>query len=104
MSTISPSDSDAGGGKAEAPLLKTLDISFTERAGVKAFDNVSLEDYYKPIDDYEGRHRWDPEFVWEAKEEKRVVRKVYSVLFQCAQSWLTLSDRPSHLHMGVGFS
>ena len=80
MSTISPSDSDAGGGKVEAPLLKTLDISFTERAGVKAFDNVSLEDYYKPIDDYEGRHRWDPEFVWEAKEEKRVVRKVDHIL------------------------
>ena len=70
---ISPAISDAG--KAESPLLKTF-----ENSRAKAFDNVSLEEYYKPIDSYEGRHRWDPEFVWEAKEERRVVRKVYFVL------------------------
>ena len=32
--------------------------------------------FYKPIDSYEGLHRWDPEFEWEPKEEKRLVRKV----------------------------
>lgn len=32
--------------------------------------------YYKPIDSYEGLHRWDPEFEWEPEEERKVVRKV----------------------------
>jgi len=34
------------------------------------------EDFYKPIDTYEGRHRYDPKFEWTAKEEKRVVRRI----------------------------
>lgn len=40
------------------------------------FDKSSLEEYYAPIDSYEGRHRYDPKFEWDPKEEKRVVRKV----------------------------
>ena len=32
--------------------------------------------YYKPIDTYEGRHRWDPEAEWTEGEEKRIIRKV----------------------------
>lgn len=28
------------------------------------FDTESLDSYYKPIDTYEGRHRWDPNFEW----------------------------------------
>lgn len=48
--------------------------------------------YYKPIDSYEGLHRWDPKFVWEPAEETRVVRKVcpkpvmvYTCTDPCAQ-------------------
>lgn len=40
------------------------------------FDNDSLESFYKPIDEYEGRHRYDPQFEWTAEEEKRIVRIV----------------------------
>ena len=40
------------------------------------FETSGLEPYYKPIDKYEGRHRYDPDFEWEPVEEKRVVRKV----------------------------
>lgn len=40
------------------------------------FDNDSLEELYVPIEAYEGRHRYDPKFEWDPKEEKRVVRKV----------------------------
>jgi hypothetical protein len=38
--------------------------------------NDSLNQYYAPIESYEGRHRYDPKFEWDPKEEKRVVRKV----------------------------
>ncbi|KAI5300822.1 hypothetical protein KEM55_004691 [Ascosphaera atra] len=31
--------------------------------------------HLKPAPDYEGFHRWDPEFEWNKDEEKRVVRK-----------------------------
>ncbi|KAF2639118.1 MFS general substrate transporter [Massarina eburnea CBS 473.64] len=31
---------------------------------------------YEPIDSYEGKHRYDPNFDWEPEEERRVVRKI----------------------------
>lgn len=46
----------------------------------RTFDGDSTDSFYKPIDSYEGRHRWDPEFQWEEKEERRLVRKVSLVL------------------------
>ena len=41
------------------------------------FETISDSSYYTPIDKYEGRHRYDPNFQWEPKEEKRLVRKVF---------------------------
>lgn len=32
--------------------------------------------FYRPIDSYEGLHRWDPNFQWTEQEEKRIVRMV----------------------------
>lgn len=34
------------------------------------------DEFYKPIPQYEGVHRYDPDFEWEPQEEKKVVRKV----------------------------
>lgn len=42
------------------------------------WDTTSIHSHVKPIDTYEGLHRWDPEFQWDKKEEQRVVRKVRS--------------------------
>lgn len=44
------------------------------------FDTTEDPRYYKPIPDYEGIHRWDPDFEWTEDEEKKVVRKVCSRL------------------------
>lgn len=33
-------------------------------------------DSYKPIDKYEGAHRYDPHFHWTEGEEKKLVRRV----------------------------
>lgn len=41
-----------------------------------AFDTTEDPRYYKPIPEYEGIHRWDPDFEWTEEEEKAVVRKV----------------------------
>lgn len=43
-----------------------------------AFDATEDPRYYKPIPEYEGYHRWDPEFEWTEEEEKAVVKKVCS--------------------------
>ncbi|CBF83667.1 hypothetical protein AN2959.2 [Aspergillus nidulans FGSC A4] len=41
-----------------------------------AFDQSEDPRFYKPIPEYEGIHRWDPDFDWSEEEEKRLVRKV----------------------------
>ncbi|KAL2854900.1 major facilitator superfamily domain-containing protein [Aspergillus pseudoustus] len=41
-----------------------------------AFDTTEDPRYYKPIPEYEGIHRWDPDFVWAPEEEKRLIRKI----------------------------
>lgn len=42
-----------------------------------AFSSAGLKArLYKPIERYEGRHRYDPEFEWEPKEERVLVRKI----------------------------
>lgn len=40
------------------------------------FETFGDDSYYTPIDNYEGKHRYDPTFEWEPQEEKKLVRKV----------------------------
>lgn len=61
------------------PETVLVDESLYRRTAGKTFeDSDSLETFYKPIESYEGRHRYDPDFRWEPEEEKAVVRKVGS--------------------------
>jgi hypothetical protein len=41
-----------------------------------AFDTTEDPRFYKPIPEYEGAHRWDPDFEWTEEEEKAVVKRV----------------------------
>lgn len=50
--------------------------AFKREGGKSTFDHDSAEEFYAPIAEYEGAHRYDPKFEWETKEEKRVVRRV----------------------------
>ena len=61
-----------------AEQATVTDNSFLKRANDKATfaTDESNEEYYKPIDTYEGRHRYDPKFEWTEKEERRIVRKI----------------------------
>jgi hypothetical protein len=74
--TLSKSESPAESfTKKEANALEA-DLALKPRAE-KAFDSSSLDDeYYRPIDSYEGLHRYDPGFKWEPEEEKKVIWKV----------------------------
>lgn len=60
--------------KGETVVTETGLFSRSTRNGT--FENDSLNSFYEPIQEYEGRHRYDPDFEWDPKEEKRVVRKI----------------------------
>ncbi|KAI7687651.1 MFS general substrate transporter, partial [Hortaea werneckii] len=62
--------------KACATSPATKDPLLSSEVCRAAFDDGSLAAFYKPIDTYEGRHRYDPNFEWEPAEEKRLVRKI----------------------------
>ena len=47
---------------------------------VATFETFGNESFYTPIENYEGNHRYDPNFEWEPKEEKKLVRKVRTII------------------------
>jgi hypothetical protein len=57
-------------------------------SGTKGKDGTTFvsgglgKDHYRPVESYEGIHRYDPDFVWEKKEEKRLVRKVHGNILE----------------------
>ena len=63
-----------------APVTTVVDDGLSSGSSSLAEDKTFLrvlgEDTYTPIDKYEGRHRWDPQFQWDPTEEKRLVRKI----------------------------
>lgn len=66
--------------KVPFPEAVQVDPILAARRRPGTFENDSLESFYKPVDSYEGAHRYDPNFEWEPQEERRVVRKVYTVV------------------------
>jgi hypothetical protein len=48
----------------------------TGKRGITWASSGLKSDHYRPVDTYEGLHRYDPDFEWEPEEEKKVIRKV----------------------------
>ena len=71
-------------GELDKDVKISPSIPFTETVVLNpqkeraTFASENLHDFSKPIDTYEGRHRWDPNFEWDEKEENKLVRKVSS--------------------------
>lgn len=63
---------------AKSDLESSTSASETElRHTGNTFSGSGLKSrFYKPIEKYEGHHRYDPDFEWEPEEERKVVRKV----------------------------
>lgn len=40
------------------------------------FERFGNDEFYTPIENYEGKHRYDPTFEWEPQEERKLVRKL----------------------------
>lgn len=71
--------SDASLPQEKGPLEITNEVTAQSKGLHKratTFAPAADVRFYKPIDTYEGIHRWDPDFEWDEKEEKRLVRKV----------------------------
>jgi hypothetical protein len=56
------------------------DVSSKQYVTSTVFASGVSADFYEPIPEYEGRHRYDPSAEWTDKEEKRLVRKVCDIV------------------------
>ncbi|OAK93643.1 MFS general substrate transporter [Phaeosphaeriaceae sp. SRC1lsM3a] len=78
-------------GGIEAPIVgKEIDVAGStsgsevgvtkgtkgNREGVTFATHGLRQDAYRPVDSYEGLHRYDPDFEWEPEEERKVIRKI----------------------------
>lgn len=71
----------AGKLETDAPSIASLSQTSLGHAGVgkrgTTWAASGLKNSnYRPVDTYEGLHRYDPDFEWELEEEKKVIRKV----------------------------
>ncbi|KAJ5528374.1 hypothetical protein N7513_012533 [Penicillium frequentans] len=71
-----------------------------ESQQAQGYDNGTFQvkeghEYYRPIDSYEGMHRWDPGFEWTEEEEKNIVRKIDArvLTFACVTFFALQLDR-----------
>ncbi|GAB5589362.1 hypothetical protein Unana1_04262 [Umbelopsis nana] len=54
-------------------------------------DDDRLAEHYKPREDYEGYHRFDPKAVWTAEEEKVLLRKIdWRIMIWCCIMFVAL--------------
>ncbi|KAJ5624293.1 hypothetical protein N7510_000602 [Penicillium lagena] len=79
--TVPDNEETKAAAAVSAKSGSSTSLSVTGRRGQykdidSTFDTTEDPRYYKPIPDYEGIHRWDPEFEWTEEEEKKVVRKI----------------------------
>jgi hypothetical protein len=51
------------------------------------YEAAEAEEFYKPVEGYEGTHRFDPHATWTREEEKKLVRKVCIIVFRGNLYW-----------------
>lgn len=54
----------------------SIDTSNTPKIEPNVFQAAEVSDIYKPIEGFEGAHRFDPNASWTSEEEKALVRRV----------------------------
>ncbi|OQE37994.1 hypothetical protein PENCOP_c009G02691 [Penicillium coprophilum] len=83
---ISASSTDGSDEEWQKSATHKLEGTFEAREG---------HHFYRPIDSYEGLHRWDPNFEWTEQEEKIIVRKIDARVctFACVTFFALQLDR-----------
>ncbi|KAI4159597.1 MAG: hypothetical protein LQ342_006435 [Letrouitia transgressa] len=64
------------GGRDRIFIPTREETSKREPEDESVFSNVKARDIYKPIEKYEGRHRFDVNATWSDNEEKKLVRRL----------------------------
>jgi hypothetical protein len=84
---------DAGYGKTASATSSDTQLDTVEEHGRHVWNTDEAKDIYKPIEGYEGAHRFDPNLTWDPEEEKKLVRQVstVSVLSFTGQAMSTLT-------------
>lgn len=59
-------------------LARTDSDDVTAQSRYQTFEAFGDVPHYRPVEQYEGIHRYDPKFEWKPKEERKLVRKVRS--------------------------
>jgi hypothetical protein len=67
---------DEFAGSATTSELDVHTSSYGYREGVTFVSQGLRKDNYRPVDSYEGLHRYDLDFEWAPEEERKVVRRV----------------------------
>ena len=62
--------------EASSESAEFSDDSKGDTANTRINEETRLEQYYVPIDTYEGKHRYDPKAQWSPQEERKLVRKL----------------------------
>lgn len=63
-------------GSATTSELEVHTSGYGYREGATFVSQGLRKDNYRPVDGYEGLHRYDPDFEWAPEEERKVVRRV----------------------------
>ncbi|KAJ5703162.1 hypothetical protein N7488_010710 [Penicillium malachiteum] len=85
----------------DSPGASDLDESDREwqqqysHSGEGTFEVKDGHQFYRPIDSYEGIHRWDPNFEWTKEEEQKIVKKIDTrvLTFACVTFFALQLDR-----------
>ena len=75
-SSASSLEKDAFKGHETQDHTRARTHSIDPSKHVATFETLANPSFYTPIENYEGKHRYDPTFEWEPKEERKLVRKV----------------------------
>jgi MFS transporter, ACS family, DAL5 transporter family protein len=67
---------DAGYAKTTSASSSSSKLGSHESLGQHVWETEEAKEIYKPIEGYEGAHRFDPSLQWTPEEEQRLVRTV----------------------------
>jgi hypothetical protein len=63
---------------ASVSLHSDIENSSGDETNIKGtvFDDHAAAEFYRPVEKYEGRHRFDPTATWTPEEERKLLRTV----------------------------
>lgn len=68
---------DVGYARTSSPASSSdVKLDAVKALGRSVWETEEAKELYKPIEGYEGAHRFDPSFKWTAEEENALIRKV----------------------------